>query len=70
MKKVYRYLLALAVCAVIFVLWILCQMYVAKGTLVGVIFCTAMFGAWSAIVSMKPHRKRAKPEQNKTTDTD
>ena len=51
MKKATRYLLALAVCIGIFALWVLCQMYVAKGTLIGVLFCGAMFGAWKAIVS-------------------
>ena len=50
MKKANRYLLALAVCVGIFILWVLCQMYVAKGTLVGLLFCGAMFGAWKAIV--------------------
>ena len=50
MKKATRYLLALAVCIGIFILWVLCQMYVAKGTLIGVLFCGAMFGAWKAIV--------------------
>ena len=51
MKKATRYLLALAVCIGIFALWIVFQMYVAKGTLVGVLFCGAMFGAWKAIVN-------------------
>ena len=50
MKKSTRYLLALVVCAGIFTLWVLCQMYVAKGTFIGVLFCGAMFGAWKAIV--------------------
>ena len=50
MKKATRYLLALVVCVGIFSLWILCQMYVAKGTFIGVLFCGAMFGAWKAIV--------------------
>ena len=50
MKKATRYLLALAVCIGIFALWVLCQMYVAKGILIGVLFCGAMFGAWKAIV--------------------
>lgn len=50
MKKGTRYLLALAVCIGIFALWVVFQMYVAKGTLVGVLFCGAMFGAWKAIV--------------------
>lgn len=50
MKKATRYILALAVCIGIFALWIVFQMYVAKGTLVGVLFCCAMFGTWKAIV--------------------
>ena len=50
MKKATRYLLALATCVGLFVLWVLCQMYVAKGTLIGVLFCGAMFGVWKAIV--------------------
>ena len=53
MKKGYRYLTAILVCAAIFVLWILCQMYIVKGTLIGVIFCGSMVGAWKAIVNGK-----------------
>ena len=51
MKKGTRYLLAFAVCAAIFALWIVFQMYVAKGVIVGVIFCGAIFGAWKAIIA-------------------
>ena len=51
MKKATRYLLALAICIGIFAIWIVFQMYVAKGTLVGVLFCGAMIGAWKAIVN-------------------
>ena len=51
MKKASRYLLALAVCVGIFILWVIFQMYVGKGVLVGVLFCGAMFGAWKAIVN-------------------
>lgn len=51
MKKGYRYLIALLACAAIFVLWILCQMFVVKGVLIGVLFCSAMAGTWKAITS-------------------
>ncbi len=51
MKKGTRYLLAFVVCAAIFALWIVFQMYVAKGVIVGVIFCGAIFGAWKAITA-------------------
>ena len=51
MKKGTRYLLAFVVCAAIFALWIVFQMYVAKGVIVGVIFCSAIFGAWKAITA-------------------
>ena len=50
MNKGTRYLLAFITCAAIFALWILFQLFVAKGILVGVIFCSALFGAWKAIV--------------------
>lgn len=51
MKKGTRYLLAFAVCAALFALWIVFQMYVAKGVIVGVIFCSAIFGVWKAITA-------------------
>ena len=51
MSKASRIFLALIVCIVIFALWIVFQMYVAKGFLVGILFCSAMFGAWKAIVN-------------------
>ena len=44
-------ILALAVCIGIFALWVIFQMYVAKGILVGIIFCSAMVGAWKTIVN-------------------
>ena len=72
MKKATRYLLALAVCIGIFALWIVFQMYVAKGTLVGVLFCGAMFGAWKAIVNEgerdKDPQQNENPFENKADD--
>ena len=79
MKKATRYLLALAVCIGIFALWVLCQMYVAKGTLIGVLFCGAMFGAWKAIVSggeptsedrtiIRKPGNEPEPEENRNVD--
>lgn len=50
MNKATRYLLAFIACAAIFALWIIFQMFVAKGILIGVIFCSAMVGTWKAIV--------------------
>ena len=50
MKKASRYFLALLICIGIFALWIVFQMYVAKGALVGILFCSAMFSVWKAIV--------------------
>lgn len=35
----------------IFALWVIFQMFVAKGILIGIIFCGAMVGTWKAIVS-------------------
>lgn len=64
MKKATRYLLALAVCIGIFALWIVFQMYVAKGTLVGVLFCGAMFGAWKAIVNAGERDKDSQEDEN------
>ena len=70
MKKGTRYLLALTACIGIFALWVVFQMYVAKGTLVGVLFCGAMFGAWKAIVhgdesSIEEHQQ----DDNETNET-
>lgn len=49
MSKVTRYLLAFLACAAIFALWIIFQMFVAKGMLVAVVFCGAMVATWKAI---------------------
>lgn len=53
MNKGTRYLVAIIACMAIFALWIVFQMYVAKGMLVAVIFCSAMLGTWKAIVGTK-----------------
>ena len=79
MKKASRYLLALAVCVGIFILWVIFQMYVAKGALVGVLFCGAMFGAWKAIVNgseqtkdgeqtTEPSEAEAEPDEENKAD--
>lgn len=49
MSKVTRYLLAILACAAIFALWVIFQLFVAKGVLIGVIFCGAMVATWKAI---------------------
>ena len=51
MKKGYRYLIAFVACALIFALWVVFQMCIARGMLVAVLFCGAMVGTWKAIVS-------------------
>lgn len=53
MNKGTRYLLAIMACIAIFVLWVIFQMFVAKGVLIGIIFCSAMVGTWKAIVGTK-----------------
>lgn len=79
MKKASRYLLALAVCVLIFILWVIFQMYVANGVLVGVLFCGAMFGAWKAVVNggehteegeqtTEPSEAEEKPNEENQTD--
>ena len=50
MSKVSRVILALIASIAIFALWVVFQMYVAKGFLVGILFCSAMIGSWKAIV--------------------
>lgn len=45
-----KYLLAFLACLGIFILWVLFQVLVAKGVLVGILFCSAMVGAWKMIV--------------------
>ena len=53
MSKLKRYLLAFLACSAIFALWVIFQMYVAKGTLVAVLFCGAMVAVWKLIVNLK-----------------
>ena len=53
MNKGTRYLLAIIACVAIFALWVIFQMFVAKGVLIGIIFCSAMVGTWKAIVGTK-----------------
>lgn len=53
MKKGTRYLLAVVACFAIFVLYVICQMVIAKGMLVTVLFMGAMAAAWKAIVGNK-----------------
>lgn len=53
MKKGTRYLLAVVACFAIFVLYVICQMVIAKGMLVTVLFMGAMAVAWKAIVGTK-----------------
>ena len=50
MNKGIRYLLAFIACAAIFALWVIFQVYVANGILIGIVFCAAMVGVWKAIV--------------------
>lgn len=53
MNKGARYLVAIITCIAIFALWVVFQLFVAKGVLVGVIFCSAMVAAWKGIVGTK-----------------
>lgn len=53
MNKGTRYLVAIITCIAIFALWVVFQLFVAKGVLVGVIFCSAMVAAWKGIVGTK-----------------
>lgn len=50
MNKGTRYIWAIIACIAIFALWVVFQMCVAKGVLIGVIFCGAMVGTWKPIV--------------------
>lgn len=62
MKKGTRYLLAVVACFAIFVLYVICQMVIAKGMLVTVLFMGAMAAAWRAIVGTKKEEKPAEKE--------
>lgn len=62
MNKGTRYLLAFIACTAIFALWVIFQMYVAKGILIGIIFCSAIVGTWKAIVGSNK-KDNGKPEQ-------
>jgi hypothetical protein len=66
MKKGYRYLVAFVACAVIFVIWVIFQMCVARGVLVGVLFCGAMAGTWKAIVSGSIFAKKGEDSEVKS----
>lgn len=61
MNKGIRYLLAFIAGAVTFALGVIFQMYVSKGILISVIFCSAMVGAWKGIVGSK-RKDNEKPE--------
>lgn len=63
MKNGTRYLLAFVTCFAIFALWVLFQVFVAEGVLVGVIFCSAIFGAWKAIVGSNQKEDNEKTEE-------
>ena len=64
MKKSTRYLLAVVACFAIFVLYVICQMVIAKGMLVTVLFMGAMAAAWKAIVGSKKGEGDEDQEQN------
>lgn len=53
MSKGKRYLLALLACMAIFALWVIFQVFVAQGTLIGIIFCGAMVATWKAITKYR-----------------
>ena len=63
MKKSTRYLLAVVACFAIFVLYVICQMVIAKGMLVTVLFMGAMAAAWKAIVGTKNGEGSEEKEQ-------
>ena len=63
MKKGTRYLLAVVACFAIFVLYVICQMVIAKGMLVTVLFMGAMAAAWKAIVGAKKEEKTVEKEE-------
>ena len=63
MNKGTRYLLAFVVCVAIFALWVVFQVFIAKGVLVGVIFCSAMVGAWKAIVGSNKKEDNGKTQE-------
>lgn len=65
MKKGTRYLLAIVACFAIFVLYVICQMVIAKGMLVTVLFMGAMAAAWKAIVGNKREKVLMKKVMNR-----
>ena len=71
MTKTTRIFFALAVCIGIFALWVVVQMYVARGALVGFLFCGAMYGAWKAIVHSDETsgEEQMKNDHSGTTET-
>ena len=56
-------MLAFVVCVAIFALWVVFQVFIAKGVLVGVIFCSAMVGAWKAIVGSNKKEDNGKTQE-------
>ncbi len=64
-----KYLMAFLTCLGIFALWILFQMFVVDGVIVGVLFCSAIFGAWKIIVnSGDKNEKQEEEQQQKKTE--
>jgi len=64
-----KYLMAFLACLGIFILWVLCQLYLAKGILVGIIFFSAMGITWQLIVN-KGAKKEAKEQPDNTEEID
>jgi len=64
-----KYLMAFLACFGIFILWVLFQVFVAKGIIVAIIFCSAMVGVWRMIVN-KSDDKEEEAQQEKTEEND
>lgn len=68
MDKNTRYLVAIIVCVGLFALWIVFQAFVAKGTLVAVLFCGAIVGAWKAITGIGDKTEIGQDDTTSPTD--
>jgi predicted membrane protein len=58
-----KYLMAFLACLGIFILLVLFQVFVAKGILVGILFYSAMVGAWKGIVRSNDKKNQQEKEE-------
>ena len=70
MNKGSHYGKAFLACVCIFVLWMVIQFYIGGGILIGIIFCSAMVGAWKAIARGGEESVAEQPSEESSETTE